>query len=139
MSLGLALLEIAGVATLLVRLALFVLHLLLINSPSLQLLSAALLGRPQPLQAGHLVQLLQLLDQLQVVGHGAKREGRQECVERWSVILARAAPSAMASTHQHHHHPHHPFSSSKHSEESERKKKIYFTTWGLIDTSVNKM
>lgn len=72
------LLEAVGVACLLVSLSLLVLHLLFIHSPSLQLLGTTLLGGPQPLQAGHLVQLLQLLDQLQVVGHGAGRGWGQQ-------------------------------------------------------------
>lgn len=62
--------QAAGAAALLVGLPLLALHLLLVHGPPLELLRAPLLGRPQPLQAGHLVQLLQLLDQLQVVGHG---------------------------------------------------------------------
>lgn len=69
------LLEVVGIASLLVGLSLLVLHLLLVHSPSLQLLGPPLLGRPQPLQTWHLVQLLQLLDQLQVVGHGARGGG----------------------------------------------------------------
>lgn len=64
-------LEAVGTACLLVSLSLLALHLLFIDGPSLQLLRAPLLRRPQPLQAGHLVQLLKLLDQLQVAGHGA--------------------------------------------------------------------
>ena len=74
MLLGFRLLEVV-VACFLVRLALLVLHLLLVYGPSLQLLGTALLGCPQPLQTWHLVQLLQLLDQLQVVGHGAGGRG----------------------------------------------------------------
>lgn len=64
-------LEAVDIACLLVRLSFLALHLLFINGPSLQLLRAPLLRRPQPLQAGHLVQLLKLLDQLQVAGHDA--------------------------------------------------------------------
>lgn len=62
--------QAARATALLVGLPLLALHLLLVHGPPLELLRAPLLGRPQPLQAGHLVQLLQLLDQLQVVGHG---------------------------------------------------------------------
>lgn len=65
------LLEVVGVASLLVSLSLLVLHLLLIHGPSLQLLRTPLLGRSQSLHTGHLVQLLQLLDQLHMAGHDA--------------------------------------------------------------------
>lgn len=129
MPLGLCLLEVVGVASLLVSLSLLVLHLLLVQRPSLQLLGTPLLGRPQPLQTGHFVQLLQLLDQLQVVGHTATRGGRGTAVvDGWwrgeveggkSMFLARAAPSAVASSHHRHHHP---FSSSKRPEETERER-----------------
>lgn len=71
------LLEAVGAACFLLRLSLLALHLLLVDGPPLQLLRSPLLRRPQPLQAGHLVQLLKLLDQLQVAGHDAGGGGRR--------------------------------------------------------------
>lgn len=56
-----------------VGLALLVLHFLLVDGPSLELLRAALLRGPKAFQTGHLIQLLQLRQQLQVIGH----DGRQ--------------------------------------------------------------
>lgn len=50
-------------------LPLLVLHLLLILRPFLQLLSPPLLGCPQPLQRGHLVQQLQLCQEVHVGIH----------------------------------------------------------------------
>lgn len=69
------LLEAVGTASFLVSLSFLALHLLFVDGPSLQLLRSPLLRRAQPLQAGRLVQLLKLLDQLQVVGHDAGRGG----------------------------------------------------------------
>lgn len=111
-SLGLWLTEIVGIASLLVSLSFLVLHFLLVHGPSFQLLGAALLCRPKPLQTGHLVQLLQLLDELQVVGHGAQR-WRVDSSSGWCwrgkrgecVLLARAAPPAVTSFHFPHYHP----------------------------------
>lgn len=70
-------------ATLLVGLALLALHLLLVGGPALELLRPSFLGRPQTLQAGHLVQLLQLMQQLQVVGHGCL-SGCSDCSDAWA-------------------------------------------------------
>lgn len=70
--------EAVATAGFLVSLSFLALHLLFVDGPSLQLLRTPLLRRPQPLQAGRLVQLLKLLDQLQVVGHDAGAGGATE-------------------------------------------------------------
>jgi len=61
-------------------LPLLVLHLLLILRPFLQLLSPPLLGCPQPLQRGHLIQQLQLRQEVHVGIHRFYRErGGEGC------------------------------------------------------------
>lgn len=96
-------LEAVGIACFLVGLSFLALHLLFVDGPSLQLLRSPLLRRPQPLQAGHLVQLLKLLDQLQVAGHDTGGGGGRTLEEK-SVTLAGAATSGVASSHRGHHH-----------------------------------
>lgn len=81
------LLEAGGAARFPVSLSFLALHLLFVDSPPLELLRPPLLRRAQPLKAGHLVQLLKLLDQLQVVGHGAGGGGCCRRTDVWGKRL----------------------------------------------------
>lgn len=90
---------VAASAPPLLVLPLPVLHLLLVLRPLLQLLSSALLGCPQPLQRGHLIQQLEFCQEIHVGVHwlcwetGSAGPGRP-C---WSNTPLRALSTRTAS------------------------------------------